>query len=90
MGDEEGGLVHRFGEFEELVLQPAPDQRIEGRERLVHEQDVGIRRHGAGEADALLHAARKLVGAPVAIALQMDKSDDAVGDPRPWCGRPPP
>ena len=34
---------------------------IERRERLVHQQDVGVGGEGAGEADALLHAAGQLV-----------------------------
>ena len=45
---------------EQLVLQLVADQRVEGRERLVHQQDVGVGRERAGEPDALLHAARQL------------------------------
>ena len=37
------------------------DQRIERAEGLVHQQDVGIGRERAGEADALLHPAREVV-----------------------------
>src|SRR5205823_15123277 len=38
-----------------------PGERIEGGEGLVHEQDVRLDRHGAGDGDPLLHAARELV-----------------------------
>ena len=33
---------------------------VERRERLVHQQQIGIDREGARQRDALLHAARKL------------------------------
>ena len=54
-------FLSSFCSIEELVLQLVADQRIERRERLVHEQDVGVGGEGAGEADALLHAAGQLV-----------------------------
>ena len=62
VADEEDGLFQAGLEFQQFVLQLAADQRIKRREWLVHQQDVGICRKGAGEADPLLHAARKLVG----------------------------
>ena len=46
---------------EQFVLQLVADQRVERRERLVHEQDVGVGREGARETDALLHAAGKFM-----------------------------
>ena len=45
----------------QLVLQMLADQRVERGERLVHQQDVGLGRKGARQADALLHAAGELV-----------------------------
>ncbi len=67
-GDEDHGLLQHLRQFDELVLELAADQRIERGERLVHQQDIGIGGHGAGEADALLHAARELVRIAVAPA----------------------
>ena len=49
----------------ELALQPSklsahanPQERVQGRERLVEQQDPGIGDEGAGERDALLLSAR--------------------------------
>ena len=56
VSDEQGRLVQVLGELEKLVLQLAADQRIEGAERLVHQEHVGIRRERASESDPLLHA----------------------------------
>lgn len=46
--------------LDELLLHLAADQRVEGREGLVHEQHVGVGGQGAGEAHTLAHAAREL------------------------------
>ena len=40
-------------------------ERVEGRERLVHEQQVRVERHGACECEALSHATRELAGVRV-------------------------
>ena len=45
-----------------LVLHVAADERVERAERLVVEHHLRVDRERAGEADALLHAARELVG----------------------------
>ena len=45
----------------ELVLQPRARQRVERAERLVQQQHLRLHRERAGDADALLHAARNLV-----------------------------
>ena len=45
---------------QELVLHLAPDQRIERRERLVEEPELGLDRERAGDADPLLLAAGEL------------------------------
>ena len=57
---------------EQLVLQAGADQRVERRERLVHQQDLGVGGEGAGEADALLHAAGELGDALLGPVLQVD------------------
>ena len=51
--------------FEKLVLQLAANQRIERREGLIHQQDVGVGGEGARQTDALLHAPRELRDMPV-------------------------
>src|SRR3954454_9944119 len=48
---------------------------VEGRERLVEHQDVGVGGQRPGEADPLLHAAGELVGEVVLIAGQADQVD---------------
>ena len=64
---------------DDLVLHVAADQRVEGRERLVEEQHVGVGGQGAGQADALLHAAGELVGVGVLVAGEPDQVDDLLG-----------
>jgi hypothetical protein len=41
MGDHEGGLTGLGRDRHDLVLQRAPRQSVERRERLVHQQDLG-------------------------------------------------
>lgn len=62
MRDEDDGLAQAALEFEELVLHVAADERVQGAEGLVHQQEVGVGGQGPGEADSLLHAAGELVG----------------------------
>ena len=66
-------------QLDELLLHLAADQRVERREGLVHEQDVGVRGEGPGETDALAHAARELVGHRVGAAAETDQVEDASG-----------
>ena len=54
-----------------LVLQVLPDKRIQRRERLVHQEDVGIGGKRPGKPDPLLHATGKLVHVPVAPAVEI-------------------
>src|SRR5947207_9526089 len=51
--DEEDGLPDPLLERQQLVLELAADERVERRERLVHEQDVRIGRERPREPDAL-------------------------------------
>ena len=55
---------HRLPELalqpEELLLQLRADDRVDGAEGLVHQEDVRVDRQSAGDADALLLAAREL------------------------------
>ena len=72
VGDEDHGLVHDALEPEQLVLHLAPDQGVEGAERLVEQHDIRVDRECARQADALLHAARELARV---VALPAGQSD---------------
>ena len=71
--DEDHRLARLDLEPADLVLHVAPDQRVEGAERLVVEHHGRVRREGARDADALLHAARELVGELVLDVLEPDE-----------------
>ena len=55
----------------ELVVQDVAGHGVEGAERLVHEQDVGVLGERPGQGDALAHAARQLVRALVGEAVEV-------------------
>ena len=79
VGDEHGGPVHDRGELHELVLQLAAYEGIEGAERLVHQQDLGIDGERTRESDALLHAAREFVGELVPPTAKLDHGQHLLG-----------
>jgi hypothetical protein len=51
---EDDGLVEVALQADGLGLQFAAHDRVDGAERLVHQQDVGVGGEPAGDADALL------------------------------------
>ena len=55
--DEHDGLAQGCLKLDELFLHLAANQGIQGRERLVHQQDVGIGRQGARQPNPLTHSA---------------------------------
>jgi hypothetical protein len=57
---------------QEEVLHVAPDQGVERRERLVHEQYLLLGRKGPREAHPLFHAAGELCYELVTLALKAD------------------
>src|SRR5438067_8677203 len=79
MGDEEDGEAGILPEAQELLLHLAPRERVEGREGFVHEEDLGLDRHGACDRDPLLHASRKLVRERVRELGQADLLDGGEG-----------
>ena len=79
VGDEDDGLVHLLLQANQLVLHVAADQGVKSAEGLVHEQNAGVRRHGAGQADALLHAAAEGAGAVGLPSLQPDEVEHLTG-----------
>ena len=60
----------------DLVLHVAADQRVECAERLVVEHHLRIDRERARQPDALLHAARELVGELIRAVLEADELQD--------------
>ncbi len=72
---EDDGLAQPCLQRHQLLLHVAADQRIEGAERLVHQQDFGIRRQRACQARALLHAARELARPFALPAVETDQLD---------------
>ena len=62
-------------EVEQVGAQGLGGQHVEGRERLVHQQDLGLHDEGAGKADALAHAAGKLLGIGGFEAVEADGVD---------------
>ncbi len=54
--------------------------RVEGPERLIHQENVRVNRQGAGQPHPLLHSAGKLIGK---VVLELPQADhiDVVIDP---------
>ncbi len=75
VGDEDDGLLQLRLQPQELVLHLAADQRVERGERLVEEPQLRTDRQRAGDADALLLAARKLARQVGLAALEADEGD---------------
>src|ERR1700722_10156982 len=78
--DEQDGALYPRLQRQQFVLQFAADQRIERRERLVHQQDVGVGGERARQADALLHAARQLVAVTITPCRQSDQLELFIDD----------
>src|SRR5581483_10070831 len=67
-------------QLEQLELHHAAVQRVEVRERLVHQQDFRVVGQRAGDAGLLLHAAGKLAGQELLEALQAHLAQEALDD----------
>ena len=67
VGDEHDRLAGRPVDAGELALQRIAGDRVDRGEGLVHQQELGIGGERAGDADALLLAARQLVRVLAAI-----------------------
>ena len=78
VGDEDDGLLEFALQLHELLLHLASDERVEGRECLVHEQDVCFSGKCAGQADALLHAAGELLRVFVSPTVESDGLEPTV------------
>src|SRR2546426_3057741 len=70
MRDEHHGLPVLLPDAQKLPLQEAPGERVERAERLVHEDDRGLRGERARDRHPLLHPAGKLVDAALGEVLE--------------------
>ncbi|MDT4847340.1 hypothetical protein FQZ97_813910 [compost metagenome] len=79
MGDEDDGALLLGLQAHQLALHLAADQRVQGGEGFVHEQDGRVVGQRAGQADALLHATGELVRVAVLIPTQADLAQCLAG-----------
>src|SRR2546430_3069115 len=74
-----------IAQLEDEVVQQLGADGVQARRRLVEEEDVGVERHGPGQAGALAHAAADLRGIELLEASQADQRElqrDELGDLR--------
>jgi hypothetical protein len=65
----------------QLLAQLAPERRVQGREGLVEQEEIGIHREGATEGHALLLPAGQLAGPPVGERPEPQAFQDVAGAP---------
>ncbi len=58
VGYQKNGALLLGPKLDEQLLHSQTNARIEGAERLVHEQDLRLQDEGGGNRDTLLHPAR--------------------------------
>src|SRR6266540_849619 len=78
VGHEQHGQATVAPESLELVVQQVAGHRVEGAERLVHEQHIGVLRERAGELHALTHTPGELVGQLLVEASQVHQIEQLV------------
>ena len=78
MGDEKHGLLVPLPDREQEFLHECSRLRVQAPERLVHEEQLGLHREHARDADALLHPAGELRRVVRREALQADLFDDSL------------
>ena len=86
VGDEDRRDAELALQRADFLAQRDADARVEGGQRLVEQQDLRARGERAGERDALLLAARQLIGIAVGELRQLDHRQHLV-DPRLDLGR---
>ena len=72
VGDEDDGLALGVPDAEEFAAHDEAGDGVEGAEGLVEEEHVGVDGEGAGDFEALLHAAGELVGVGLFEAFEAD------------------
>ena len=73
MRNEEHGFSRALPNFEQFLLEYLAHLSIQCRERLVHQQDLWIRRERPRNRHSLLHPAGQLIGIMVPKVLQADE-----------------
>src|SRR6266542_2388511 len=81
MSHVQHGLVRLFPYPQELALKDELCLFVKGGKGLVHEQDLGVVREGAGYGHAVLHPSRELVGERILKPSQSHLADKRLGDP---------
>ena len=81
VGDVDGGDAERLLDGADLLAQRHADLGVERRERLVEEQELGLRGERARQRHALLLAAGELEGIAAAVLRQLDEPQH-LGDAR--------
>src|SRR6267143_6884860 len=81
VGHEENRQAALLPQTLELLVKQVPRDRVEGGERLIHEQHVGLLGQRSSQRDTLLHAARKLMRAPPLETVEMDPMQKVACDP---------
>ncbi len=75
VGDKQDRKFRVVPKLEQFFLHLTPRQRVKGRERLVHKQNVGFHRHATRNRDALFHAARQHVRVGILEPFQFNFGD---------------
>jgi hypothetical protein len=79
VGDEQRGRADLDLDPPDLVAELHAHLRVEGRQRLVQQQHLGLDRERPRERDALLLAAGHLVGEPVGLCPEPDELEHVAG-----------
>ena len=79
VGDEHDGRLGCRPQPEQFLVHQHAGLHVEGREGLVHQQDVGTVDEGLRQGDPLAHAARKLVRIVAFEGRKADPSDPIAG-----------
>src|SRR6185312_15282367 len=80
VGDEQNRLAVALPDAQQLRAHHLPDLRIERAEGLVHQQNLGLDAERTGDADALAHATRELMGKMPLEGTQADHLEVAARD----------
>ena len=88
--NEEEGDAELVLQVVEQVDDAGLNRHVEGGDRLVEDQQLGLEHEGPGDADALALAARELVGVAVGVVRLEAHQLEHLGDPLPaWPSRSP-
>src|SRR4051794_12409484 len=75
VGDEQDRRAGPLPDPDQLLLEPFARLRVEGPERLVHQQYLGLARQAAGDRHPLLHPAGELARQSLGELLEPDQAE---------------